>query len=262
MHRVFQRGFNFGLFSVLFSFFFFQNNKKRHKNTQRCWSATHSAPPVINAKRHSDLTAPQRGGEELKWGNPSKSGFCAPVLFMSAAEVNETMRAWNSLMEPVCFQPWLFLKEAKIRGEGERFSALKSYGGLERKLSLRRAEEPHGFTSSNSASADTYRGGYIKTLWLHSNLGCREGSKPVKIPLLFLEFHRLHFEIAFRGRVHPCHSHCSGRKLIIFGIFRLTDLDLLWNAECDDNRLKFWKSYWLCVELIRRTSVNNTGGQQ
>lgn len=124
MHRVFKRGFNFGLFSILFSFFFFQNNKKRHRNTQRCWSATHSAPPVINAERHSDLTAPQRGGEELKWGNPSKSGFCAPVLFMSAAEVNETMRAWNSLMEPVCFQPWLFLKEAKDKRLKERGSPL------------------------------------------------------------------------------------------------------------------------------------------
>lgn len=155
-----------GLSWAIFWFRFLCDNKlmqqKRDKNTQRCWSATHSAPCVINAECHSDLTAPQRGGEEFKWGNPSKSGFCAPLLFMSEAEVNETMWAWNSLMEPVCFQPWLFLKEAKIRGEGERFSAWKSYAGRERKLSLRWAEEPRGFTSSNSASADTYRGGYVK----------------------------------------------------------------------------------------------------
>lgn len=51
------------------------------------------------------------------------------------------------------------------------------------------------------ASADAQRGGYVKTLRLHGNLGCREALKPVKIPPLFWAFHRLPPPKAFRGRV-------------------------------------------------------------
>lgn len=170
--------------------------------------------PVINAERHSNLTAPQREGEKLKWGNPSKSGFfCVPVLSVSEAEVNETMWAWNSLMEPVCFQPWLFLKEAKIRAEGERFCALKSYGwGRGKETVTAMNGRATWFYWFESASAHTYVGGYIKTLRLHSNPGCREGLKPVKIPLLFWEFHRVHFKIALSGRLHPCRVHRAAKE--------------------------------------------------
>lgn len=44
MHRVFKRGFNFGLFSILFSFFLFsKQQKKAQKHTKMLISDTFSS---------------------------------------------------------------------------------------------------------------------------------------------------------------------------------------------------------------------------
>lgn len=146
--------------------------------------------------QHLNSSPEGKKWKKVEERKPIKSNFCASVLSVSEAELNETMQAWNSLMEAVCFQPWLFLKEPQIRA-ARRGKGLSSYTGRG-KLSLWWREEP--LVLLVQINWCSYLSGFIKTLWVHG-----EGQNPVNKPLLFLEQSFTLFSLKYPPVLHIIH---------------------------------------------------------